>query len=83
MTSFRSFLAFAPLFISAVLLGFFADMLRKAWRVRADSLLLPIAALVLVFLVLVIKHTRLQLRRLRRKNVDFVRPRRPRWDDIR
>ena len=62
------------LFVHAVLLGFFADMLRKAWSVRADSLLLPIAALVLVFLVLVIKHTRLQLRRLRRKNVAFVRP---------
>lgn len=55
-------------------LCFFADMLRKAWMVRADSLLLPIAVVVLVFLVLVIKHTRLQLRRLRRKNVDFIRP---------
>lgn len=27
------------LFVYAVLLGFFADMLRKAWMVRADSLL--------------------------------------------
>lgn len=62
------------LFVYAVLLGFFADVLRKAWMVRADSLLLPIAVVVLVFLVLVIKHTRQQLRRLRRKNVDFVRP---------
>jgi len=69
--------------VYAVLLGFFADMLRKAWMVRADSLLLPIAVVVLAFLVLVIKHVRLQLRRIRRKNVDFVRPRRPRWDDIR
>jgi len=62
------------LFFYAVLLTFFADMFRKAVMVRADSLLLPIAVVVLVFLVLVIKHTRRQLRRLRRKNVAFVRP---------
>lgn len=62
------------LFAYTTALFFFADMLRKAWMVRADSLLLPIAVVVLVFLVLVIKHTRQQLRRLRRKNVAFVRP---------
>lgn len=71
------------LFVYTTALVFFADMLRKAWMVRADSLLLPIAAVVLLFLALVINHTRQQLRRLRRKKVDFVRPRRPRWDDIR
>ena len=62
------------LFVYAVLLGFFADMLRKAWSVRADSLLLIIAAVVLVFLVLLIKHAFKQWRRIRRKNVAFVRP---------
>ena len=71
--------------IYAALMTFFADMLRRAVKVHADSLLLPIAAVVLVFLFLVIKHTRKQWRRLRRattrKNTAFIRPRVPRWED--
>lgn len=63
------------LFVYAVLLGFFADMLRKAWVVRADSLLLPIAVVVLVFLVLVIKHAFKQWRRIRPHQLSFIRPR--------
>lgn len=59
----------------AALLTFFADMLRKAWMVRADSLVLPVAAVVLIFLWMVIKHFRLQLRRLRRNRIAFIRPR--------
>lgn len=63
------------LLIYTALLSFFADMLRKAWIVRADSLVLPIAAVVLLLLVQVIRHSRKQLRRLRRNRIDFVRPR--------
>ena len=62
------------LLVYTTALCFFADMLRKAWMVRADSLLLPIAVVVLVFLVLLIKHAFKQWRRIRRKNVAFVRP---------
>lgn len=65
----------------AALLTFFADMLRKAVVVRADSLVLPITAVVLAFLFLVIKHTRKQWRRIRPHQTDFIRPRLPRWDD--
>jgi len=69
------------LLVYAAALGFFADMLRKAWMVRADSLLLPIAAAVALFVWLVIKHTRKQWRRIRPHQTDFIRPRLPRWDD--
>lgn len=65
------------LFVYTTALLFFADMLRKAWSVRADSLLLPIAVVVPVFLVLVIKHTRRQLRRIRPHQLSFIRPRFP------
>ena len=59
----------------AALMTFFADMLRRAVKVHADSLLLPIAAVVLVFLFLVIKHTRKQWRRIRPHQTSFIRPR--------
>lgn len=71
------------LLVYTTALFFFADMLRKAVKVRADSLLLPIAVVVLVFLVLVIKHAFKQRRRIRPHQTSFIRPRRPRWDDIR
>ena len=61
--------------VYAALLAFFADMLRKAVKVRADSLLLPIAIVVLVFLVLVIKHAFKQWRRIRPHQTSFIRPR--------
>lgn len=63
------------LLIYAALLTFFADMLRKAWMVRADSLVLPIAAAVIVFLVLTVRRCRFLYRRLRRNRIAFIRPR--------
>jgi len=63
-------------FYTAMLI-FFADMLRKAVKVHADSLLLPIAVVVLVFLFLVIKHIRKQWRRIRPHQLSFIRPRFP------
>lgn len=69
------------LLLLGIALGVFADMFRRAWSVHADSLLLPIAGVVLLLLVAVIRTWRRELRRWRRKRTGFLRPGRPRWDD--
>lgn len=66
------------------LLVFFADMLRRAWIVSADSLVLPIFAICIWLLVLIVRAARRTRRRLTRKRTAFIRvrsfpgqPRRP------
>ncbi|WP_447896788.1 hypothetical protein [Stenotrophomonas acidaminiphila] len=56
-------------------LVFFADMLRRAVIVRADSFVLPLALLCLWLLVLIVRAFRHEHRRLTRRRTDFVRPR--------
>lgn len=69
------------LLLLGIALGVFADMFRRAWSVHADSLLLPIAGVLLLLLVVIVKTWRRELRRHRRKRVDLIRPRPPRWPD--
>lgn len=59
----------------AAALVIFGDMLARAYRVGAYSFALPLAALCIWLLVLIVRRYRQELRRLRRKNTDFIRPR--------
>lgn len=63
------------LFWLCVALVFFADMLRRAVIVRADSFALPLALLCLWLLVLIVRACRREHRRLTRRRTDFIRPR--------
>ena len=63
------------LFWLCVALVFFADMLRRAVIVRADSFVLPLALLCLWLLVLIVRACRREHRRLTRRRTDFIRPR--------
>lgn len=58
----------------AAALVIFGDMLIRAYRVGAYSFVLPLAALCIWLLVLIVRRYRQELRRLRRKNTDFIRP---------
>ncbi len=57
------------------LLVFFADMLRRAFIVHADSLLLPIAGVVFLLAIGTARAWRRTVRRLTRNRIGFVRPR--------
>lgn len=59
----------------AGLLVVFADMLRKAVMVRADSFLLPLLALCIWLAVLIVRRWRHLYRRLIRNRTGFIRPR--------
>jgi len=61
--------------VYAALLVVFADMLRKALMVRADSFVLPLLAICIWLLVLIVRRWRHLRRRLDRNRTDFVRPR--------
>lgn len=61
--------------VYGLLLAFFADMLRKAVMVRADSFVLPILAICIWLAVLIVRRWRHLHRRLTRKRTAFIRPR--------
>ena len=63
--------------VYGLLLAFFADMLRKALMVRADSFVLPIFAICIWLLVLIVRRWRHLHRRLTRNRTGFIRPRFP------
>lgn len=59
----------------AALLGFFADVLRRAVIAEAASLLLPLLAILIVLLVLIVRQWRRTFSRIRKHRTDFIRPR--------
>lgn len=59
----------------AAALVIFGDALRRALHVEAYSLALPLLALCIWLLALIVRRYRQELRRLRRKKTDFIRPR--------
>jgi hypothetical protein len=61
--------------IYGLLLSLFADALRRALQVQAYSLVLPLALVIAVLLVLIVRHWKFLRRRLDRNRTDFVRPR--------
>lgn len=63
--------------VYGLLLVFFADMLRKALIVRADSFVLPILALCILLVVLIVRRWRHMYRRITRNRTGFIRPRFP------
>lgn len=61
--------------VYGLLPAFFADMLRKAVMVRADSLVLPILTICIWLLVLIVRRWRHLYRRITRNRTGFIRPR--------
>ncbi|MNM28147.1 hypothetical protein D3C81_386570 [compost metagenome] len=61
--------------VYGLLLVVFADMLRKALIVRADSFVLPILALCIWLVVLIVRRWRHLHRRLTRNRTGYIRPR--------
>lgn len=63
--------------VYGLLLVVFADMLRKAVIVRADSYVLPLLAICIWLLALIVRRWRHLHRRLTRNRTGFIRPRFP------
>ena len=59
----------------AIALGACIDVFRKALSVRADSFVVMLGIACIVLLILIFRDSRRWLRRRRRKNTDFIRPR--------